>query len=164
VIARLDLTAIADDDPGRSGGPRPPTRRLELARDDRRRPLFGQIVAVLRTAIEDAATEGARLPTERELARLFAVSRITVRRALHELERMGLIHRRVGSGTFCTPVRAREPRPLEVGGDARSRSTPGHRPQALGFQEGQEAVKTRGVLASAKSPNGPAGAIRVSGA
>ncbi|MGE0100548.1 MAG: FadR/GntR family transcriptional regulator [Hydrogenophaga sp.] len=45
---------------------------------------------------------GDRLPTERELADTFAVSRTTVRKALAELKQQGLIEQTVGSGTFVT--------------------------------------------------------------
>jgi GntR family transcriptional regulator, uxu operon transcriptional repressor len=43
---------------------------------------------------------GDRLPTERELADGYRVSRTTVRRALADLKQQGLIEQTVGSGTF----------------------------------------------------------------
>lgn len=43
---------------------------------------------------------GARLPSERELARLFGVSRLAVREAAHRLEARGLVVVRRGSGSF----------------------------------------------------------------
>lgn len=43
---------------------------------------------------------GERLPSERELAGAFGVSRMTVRQALGALEARGLIERGVGRGTF----------------------------------------------------------------
>ena len=43
---------------------------------------------------------GAKLPNERELAQRMKTSRTAVRSALAMMERQGLIHRRVGSGTF----------------------------------------------------------------
>lgn len=45
---------------------------------------------------------GVRLPSEPDLAHFHGVSRVTVRRALAELEREGLISRRPGAGTFIT--------------------------------------------------------------
>lgn len=45
---------------------------------------------------------GDRLPTERELSARFEVSRTTVRKALAELKRQGLIEQLVGSGTYVT--------------------------------------------------------------
>ncbi|HEY6056403.1 MAG TPA: GntR family transcriptional regulator [Candidatus Limnocylindrales bacterium] len=48
---------------------------------------------------------GSRLPPERELCRLFDASRATLRHALGELERRGLITRHQGRGTFVTRPR-----------------------------------------------------------
>lgn len=45
-------------------------------------------------------TEGMLMPTENELCNIYGVSRITVRRALDELERAGEITRVQGKGTF----------------------------------------------------------------
>ncbi len=60
---------------------------------------------------------GARLPTERDLARQFNIGRNTVRRALSELEISGLILRHVGRGTF---VREQEPNDRSSGDESRS--------------------------------------------
>jgi len=43
---------------------------------------------------------GARLPSEAELVRRFGASRMTVLKAIKELQALGLINRRVGSGTY----------------------------------------------------------------
>ena len=43
---------------------------------------------------------GGRLPSEAELGSRFAVSRITVSRAVRDLQQAGLVERRAGSGTF----------------------------------------------------------------
>jgi len=43
---------------------------------------------------------GQRLPSETELVRRYGASRMTVFRAMHELQTMGLVVRRVGAGTF----------------------------------------------------------------
>ena len=45
---------------------------------------------------------GKRLPSEAELVRRFGASRMTVFRAMHELQALGMITRRVGSGTFVS--------------------------------------------------------------
>ena len=42
---------------------------------------------------------GDRLPSEAELGRLFDASRITVAKAVHDLQRIGLVTRRPGAGT-----------------------------------------------------------------
>ncbi|MDB5414295.1 MAG: GntR family transcriptional regulator [Rubritepida sp.] len=49
---------------------------------------------------------GTQLPTEDQLARHFAVSMITVRGALRELQQRGLIERRQGRGTFVREPQA----------------------------------------------------------
>lgn len=43
-----------------------------------------------------------RLPAERELAQLFNISRSSVRQALTALEAVGVIHKKVGVGSFIT--------------------------------------------------------------
>ena len=48
-----------------------------------------------------------RLPSERELAELCGVSRMTARQAYNELLADGLIHRRVGRGSFVAPQPSR---------------------------------------------------------
>jgi len=61
----------------------------------------GTISAYLRRAIETGAySEGDRLPPERQLAITFDAARSTVRRALDQLEKAGLVSRRLGSGTY----------------------------------------------------------------
>jgi GntR family transcriptional regulator len=54
-------------------------------------------------------TPGTRLPSEPDLADLHDVSRVTIRRALAELEREGLISRRPGAGTFITARMIKRP-------------------------------------------------------
>ncbi len=47
---------------------------------------------------------GALMPSEAELVSAFAVSRMTVNRALRELQAEGLVERRQGVGTFAAPL------------------------------------------------------------
>lgn len=61
---------------------------------------YRQVMASIRKSIEAGLTRGTRLPNERTLAEQFSVSRLTVRRALDELELLGLIRRAQGAGTF----------------------------------------------------------------
>ncbi|HZS00156.1 MAG TPA: GntR family transcriptional regulator [Chloroflexota bacterium] len=69
-------------------------------------PLYYRLREALRERIQRGEfPPGARLPTEEELCRDYAVSRITVIRALRDLVAEGLIERRQGRGTFvATPV------------------------------------------------------------
>lgn len=45
---------------------------------------------------------GGRVPSEAELVERFGASRITVGRAVRDLQQLGLVERRVGSGTYVT--------------------------------------------------------------
>lgn len=72
---------------------------------DRERPipLYKQIESVLREKIMlGEFSDGAMLPSETRLCDMYQVSRITVRQALDELNRDGLIHRIQGKGTIVT--------------------------------------------------------------
>jgi GntR family phosphonate transport system transcriptional regulator len=63
--------------------------------------LWRQIASRLQQAIADGAyAPGARLPTEAELSQHFRVNRHTVRRALEELSRAGLVRVEQGRGSF----------------------------------------------------------------
>ena len=72
-------------------------------------PLHVRLATAFRAAIQRGALPaGARLPAERALARMLAVSRGTVAAAYAELAREGLVEGRRGSGTY---VRAQAPQP-----------------------------------------------------
>jgi GntR family transcriptional regulator len=63
--------------------------------------LYAEIEAVLRDDIVSGRLPvGSCLPAEHDLARRFAASRFTVRRALSGLRERGLVEPRVGLGTF----------------------------------------------------------------
>jgi DNA-binding FadR family transcriptional regulator len=55
---------------------------------------------IINAAADGSLAPGARLPTERELTRRFAVPRNAVRKMLAQLEAEGSITRHVGRGTF----------------------------------------------------------------
>lgn len=64
-------------------------------------PRYQEIAQALKERIRDSAFEpGHRLNTQRQLAREFGVTLMTLRQALDLLEREGLITRRHGRGTF----------------------------------------------------------------
>jgi len=66
--------------------------------------LHRQLFLVLRDQImRGAYAPGALLPNEDQLCAQFGVSRITVRRALSDLEVLDLLEKRQGSGTFVSP-------------------------------------------------------------
>lgn len=66
-------------------------------------PLYDQIQRNLRELIIDKQlNEGETMPSEWELANLYGVSRLTVRRAMDDLVRQNWLSRRQGVGTFIT--------------------------------------------------------------
>jgi DNA-binding LacI/PurR family transcriptional regulator len=58
---------------------------------------------------------GDRLPSEAELGRTFGASRITVGRAVRDLQLQGLVERRAGSGTYVTAGATPAPRGMSFG-------------------------------------------------
>jgi len=81
-----------------------------LAKKRRNIPLHHQVFLVLQDEIaERRYSPGEALPTEDELAKLFGVSRVTIRAALETLDSLGLIERRQGVGTFVRELSRPEP-------------------------------------------------------
>ncbi|MEO8060565.1 MAG: histidine utilization repressor [Burkholderiales bacterium] len=66
---------------------------------------YATVKASLRERIARGGWQpGVRLPSERELVQEFGCARMTVHRALRELEEEGLIERRQGSGSFVAEL------------------------------------------------------------
>ncbi len=71
-------------------------------------PKYRQIFENLKEAISIGQFQtGQRLPSEAELVKMFSTSRLTVNRALRELQLGGLIERRVGSGSYVSASKDR---------------------------------------------------------
>jgi GntR family transcriptional regulator len=67
-------------------------------------PLYHQISEAILAPIRNGELKpGDAILTEQELIQAFGVSRITVRRAIHELEIRGYLIRKQGLGTFVAP-------------------------------------------------------------
>ena len=63
-------------------------------------PMYHQLYGILKSKIEkDQMKPGDFLPSENKLAKMYNVSRLTVRQALSELAEEGLIERQRGKGT-----------------------------------------------------------------
>lgn len=75
-------------------------------------PLYVKLQQALATAIRSGRLKsGDALPPERDLAEYASISRVTVRKAVDELVRQGILVRRHGSGTFVAkPVEKVEQR------------------------------------------------------
>jgi DNA-binding FadR family transcriptional regulator len=77
---------------------------------------------IMNAAAEGTLSPGARLPTERELAKRFSVPRNAVRKTLTQLEAEGSITRHVGRGTFLAG--ATTPTPEEFHPESFSNTSP----------------------------------------
>ncbi len=78
-------------------------------------PLYHQIVENLRHLIQTKKLKpGEMIPSEWELSEIYGVSRLTVRRALDDLVRDGLLVRRHGVGTFVAQTSVAQIYPSEL--------------------------------------------------
>ncbi|MEK3888386.1 GntR family transcriptional regulator [Bacillus sp. FSL K6-3431] len=69
-------------------------------------PFHYQIYLKLKEAIEsNQIKEGEKIPSEKELQTIFGVSRITVRKAMEDLERDGFVKKYQGKGTIVMPTK-----------------------------------------------------------
>ncbi|HEY3110838.1 MAG TPA: GntR family transcriptional regulator [Chloroflexota bacterium] len=81
----------------------PAGARVALPPDDGR-PLYRRLLAQLRSDLDSGRLRpGDLIPPELEIARSHGISRHTVRQAIVELAREGLLRRERGRGTFVTP-------------------------------------------------------------
>ena len=72
-------------------------------------PVYIQIRDQLRDEIEAGRWKiGDKLPSERDLANYFSVSRMTLRQAVQTLVDEGIIDRKVGSGTYISKQKVQE--------------------------------------------------------
>ena len=77
--------------------------------EQRKRAKYLDIVESVRSDIASGRyRSGGRLPSEAELVRKFAVSRMTVVKAIRQLQQEGLLVRRPGSGTYAADSAAGE--------------------------------------------------------
>jgi len=78
----------------------------ELIRREHSQKLYIQLVEILKNKIQSGEWPiGSQIPTEEELCKIYQVSRSTVRTAVLELAKQGLLKRQQGKGTFiCKKV------------------------------------------------------------
>ncbi len=73
-------------------------------------PIRSQLRAILRNEISEGKfLPGGRIPSERELAARFHISRTSVRETITELINSGVLFRTVGKGTFVSQSAVRRP-------------------------------------------------------
>lgn len=104
------------------------SNQLEAINRYANRPIYRQLSDLLEARLTGQARPGDRLPSEAELSEKFDVNRLTVRRALDELNQRGLIETVRGKGSFVAAPRVRYD--VSAGRDAsftRSMRDLGHR-------------------------------------
>lgn len=115
-------------------------------------PLYLQLQKGLRDAIENRVVPAeAAIPTERDLAEEFAISRITVRKAIDGLVSEGLLSRRRGAGTFVVAPRVEKSfsRLTSFSEDMIAR---GRRPHSVWVSKSEGAVTPEEALSLGLSP------------
>lgn len=84
--------------------------------ENAKKPKYQQLLEHLSQAIRRGDYRpGSKLPSEAVLVKQFNTSRITVGRALRELQQAGLVERFAGSGTYVRKRSGKEPQPLLFG-------------------------------------------------
>jgi GntR family transcriptional regulator len=77
-------------------------------RRDSDQTLSSQLEEIIHEGIENGVwTPGAAIPSERELSKIYRLSRMTVRKALDRLVAAGLLYRVDGKGTFVSEPKVR---------------------------------------------------------
>jgi GntR family transcriptional regulator len=97
----------------------PSTRHDPVAtiRENRIVPLYHQVEQLIRhRVVKQHYPPGSQIPSEHELCRELKVSRITVREALRELVRQGMLVKVQGKGTFVSPDAATTLPPIKYTG------------------------------------------------
>ncbi len=88
----------------RGSGSSAKQQRVLATKTPRHRQIFEELHRAITSGVYGPAE---RLPSEAELGQRFQVSRITVAKAVHELQKQGLVSRRAGSGTYVLDRSAR---------------------------------------------------------
>ena len=112
----------------------------------RKIPKYVQIHQWLRSMIAKGEIKrGDKLPTETELSHMFAVNRMTVRKAMDSLVFDAMVTRRPGKGTFLTSER-----PKDLIYTLKNITSFGNDMQSVGMQPSYQAVKVKVIQADSK--------------
>lgn len=116
-------------------------------------PRYLRLAALIRDLIRrEAFRAGEALPSERDLSQLTGLARVTVRRAIEELLREGILTRRHGSGTYVT---RRIEQPLSVlAGFSEDMASRGHQAGSTWLAKGVGRPTPAEALALGVAPSG----------
>lgn len=121
-------------------------------RKDGPTPLYLQLQKLLRDAIDAHLVKADEaIPTERDLAQRFDVSRITVRKAIDGLVDEGMVSRRRGAGTFVTAPRV-EKSFSKLSSFTEDMISRGRRPHSVWISRSEGAVTPEEALSLGLSP------------
>ena len=132
-------------------------------------PLYAQVREILRERILDGSYQAhAQLPAESELGAIFGISRITVRQALGDLQKEGIIFKIPGKGSYVAKPKAyQQLTHLEGFGEAMSRlgydihnrvvghenvAASRHVAQQLGLEQGSQVAQIKRIRHLNRSP------------
>lgn len=132
-------------------------------------PLYKELMEKIEKKIRDEYQPNQKLPSERELVKMYGISRSTVRLALNDLEERGIIYRLHGKGTFVSPVFIDQPNLGNMYSFSSQMSTEGRHPttknislklevpekeiaQQLNLSEGEKAYELRRLRLSEGEP------------
>lgn len=141
--------------PRRAGAPRGSSDRGGADRIvEGPQPKHAQLREILRRMAEEELPPGAAIPSERELAERFGVSRLTVREAVGQLVAEGVLTRVRGRGTFIARQRLdQQPYLMSFTDDMRRR---GLNPTTEPLRHGEEVPPSATAAALGLAPGAPA--------
>ena len=104
-------------------------------------PMYRQLANLIRDRIERGElVSGTRIPSEAELGNTYKISRITVRQALYDLQREGLLERAPGKGTFVRRSAGRVERMTRLTGFGENMAGLGRKAGYATLRAGEETV------------------------
>jgi len=110
-------------------------------------PRYYQLANILRERIVDGKLEAHEpIPSERELEKIYSVSRTTIRPAIDILVRQGFLYREHGKGTFVSPPKLQKgiSELTSFTEDMKRRGiVPGQKILAIGYVKPPESVRAR---------------------
>lgn len=123
-------------------------------------PLYERVRQAIAASIDDGTyAPGEKLPAESRLAEELGVNRLTVRRAIEELARAGVVESRQGSGTYVSapivrlPVSQKLSTDSLVAGMTAQIAAQGHTYEDVFLRA--TTVRDKGLNASLRLPSGP---------